>query len=418
MIHCRRAILLFAANLMIFNLSACAPEDPNAVMVEPKPNLGQTTTSREIEENTNGQGSIKAQLSETPDYISQVFSDNFVVKADVHVPMVDKADVLYAKYMSYDEEKLLSIFYKGKKPQRSTNNVDSTITYRDDNSELTISDSYIAYQTRDYDYVKYPIDNFAPASDIFSSYEHFGNVYTKENLEFMAKSEVFSTVSNILSELSVDLIEDMKETEIYAIDFSTMQKWQDEMIQKDIDRQNEMGFSSIKDSTVGYQMKDTFTPEDEFYLLFFRMKQNDIPVTQKSYIVQATERFLNGSTARVAFSHKGIIQINLNGIYQQEGVAESPNKLISVEEALQKAYEDHNSIISTDKATITAIDFEYVPVPYNKNYDEVKLTPAWCLTVAYEVISDKPLKDGKTDSKPNARNRMMFINAITGKRIQ
>ncbi|MGB8455952.1 MAG: hypothetical protein WCD89_27010 [Anaerocolumna sp.] len=420
MIRLKKTTSLLAGIVIIFSLTACAPEDPNAVMVKPTQESGQTAAPTDTEHNTVDNSSIEALLSGTPAHISKVFREDFAVEADVHVSKVKKADILFAKSMPFDEQKLLSVFYKGKTPQRSLTSYDDTIMYKDDNSNLNFNDGFLGYGTQDYASVQFPTDSFSSASDIFTANRRFSEVYTQENLGFMTRSEALETVSDVLTELSLDVMDD---AEIYAIDSITMQTQQDEEIQRLIDRQKEAGISPTQDPTYGYQTKDAFTPEDDFYILFFKMVQNKIPVTQKSYTIQASNRALNGSTARVAFSRNGIIQLNFNGIYQQQGIAESPSTLISVEEALREAYEEHNSIISTDKVTVTAVDFEYVPVPYNSNYDEVKLTPAWCLTLAYErdktsnKPSNKPSKDGKQDSQSSVSNRMIFINAVTGEEI-
>ena len=408
-----KTALLLAVCLILFSLTACGPEDPNAVL--PTQGPGKTVLPTGTEQNIAEHRSIKDLLSGTPGHISKVFSESFTVEADVHVPDVKKADILLAEYMSFEEEKLLSVFYKGKTPQRSLSSYDDTIVYKDDSSQLNMNGGFIVYTTQDFEYVKFPTSSLVSASDIFSANRRFDEVYTQENLGFMTRSEAFETVSDVFAELSVDITDD---AEIYAIDSLTMQTQQEEKIQRETDRQKKAGISPVQDPTFGYQTKDKFTQEDDFYILFFKMEQNKIPVTQKSYMIQASERVMNGSTARVSFSRKGIIELSFNGIYQQQGVAESPGALISVEEALQKAYEEQNAIISTDKVTVTAIDFEYVPVPYNKNYDEVKLVPAWCLTSSYERTTNKPSKDGKQDSQSNTRNRMIFINAVTGEEIR
>lgn len=416
MIRLRKTASFLVGIMIIINLTACAPEDPNAVIDKPTQETDQTAAPTDTEHNSVEQSSIEALLLETPSHINKVFSEDFSVEADVHVPKVKKADILFAKSMPLDEQKLLSIFYKGKTPQRSLDSNDDTILYKDDNSYLNINDGFLVYGKQEYEYVKFPTDSLVSASDIVSTGSQFSDVYKQENLGFMTKSEAFDNVSDVLAELTIDIAED---AEIYAIDSSTMQTQQDERIKKDIDMQKEMGFTTIHDSTEGYQTKDAFTQDDDFYIFFFKMTQNEIPVTQKSYIIQANDRSLNGSTARVSYSRNGIIQLAFNGIYQQQGVAESPDTLISVEEALQKAFEKHNAIISTDKVTVSAVDFEYVPVPYNDNYDEVKLTPTWSLTLEYERdTTDKPSKDGKKGSKSRVSHRIIFINAVTGEEIQ
>ncbi len=415
MTRLKKTTRLLGGCLIIFSLTACGPEDPNAVIIKPTQEPGQTAAPTGTEHNIADNSSIESLLLGTPTHISKVFSEDFDVEADVHVPNVKKADILLAEYMPFDEQKLLSIFYKGKTPQRSLSSYDDTILYKDDSSYLNINDGFLGYGTQDFAYVQFPTDSFVAASDTFSLNRRFGEVYTQENLGFMPRSEALGTVSVVLTELSVDIMDD---AEIYAIDSFTMQRQQEEEIQREIDKQKAAGISPIQNPTEGYQTKDTFTQEDDFYIFFFKMTQNNIPVTQKSYTIQASDRALNGSTARVSFSRNGIIQLHFSGIYQQQGVAESPSTLISMEEALQKAYEEHNAIISTDKVTVTAIDFEYVPVPYNNNYDEVKLIPAWCLILSYERTINKPSKDGKQDLQSSAGSSMMFINAITGEEIR
>lgn len=409
------ALLLTCSILLSGLAAACGPEDPNADIVSPVPESEENQPAQEVEQGLPEASSIKSLLSETPKHISEVLGDNFVVEADVHVPDVEKADILFAKLMEFDEKKLLSVFFKGKTPERSLTDYDDSVSYSDANAYLHINRGWLVYSMQDFEYVKFPIDSFVPKSDI-SGYRQFADVYTQENLSSMTRTEMLPIVLEFLRELSVPV---METAEIYAIDSSTMQNQQRERIQEEIDRQKEAGISTIQDPTFGYKTKERYTEEDEFYLLFFQTELNNIPVTEKSYIIQANERAMNGSTVTVAFSpRKGMLEVYLNGIYEQQGVAESPNALISLKEALYKAYEEQNAIISTDKVTVTAVDFEYVPVPYNKNYNEVKLVPAWCLTVSYELSIDKPSKDGKTNSSVSHRKGIIFINAVTGEKIQ
>lgn len=417
MIRLKKFTSFLVGILIMCNLTACAPEDPNAVSVNPTQEPGQTSAPDDSEHNEVDDSTIEGMLLATPSHMNKVFSEDFIVDADVHVPKVKKADILFAEYMPFEEQKLLSIFYKEKTPQRSLTSYDDTILYNDGSSYLNINKGFVAYTTKEFEIVKFPTDSFVPESNIFSANRRYSDVFTQENLEFMKRSEALEHASTVLTELSIDIMDD---AEIYAIDSSTMQMQQEKRIKSEIEKQKQAGISPIHNPTDGYQTKDVFTQEDDFYILFFRMAQNKIPVTQKSYTIQASDRALNGSTARVSFSRKGIMELYFNGIYQQQGIAESPTSLISMEEAIQKAYEEHNAIISTDKVTVTSIDFEYVPIPYNKNYDEVKLIPAWSLSLTYERdnTSNKPSKDGKKDTHSNVGHGMVFINAVTGEQIQ
>lgn len=413
MIRYKKYICFFFVFMMLLSITACAPEDPKESGKSTLDIVQNTSPIDTEKKNSDNNSSIGTLLAGTPSHVSKDFSENFTVDANVHVPNVQKADVLFAKYMNFDEQTLLSIFYSQKKPSKETNPADNVISYKDDSSEMVISNDYFLYLSEDFEHVKFPTDSFVAANDIFSANRKFDEVYVQESLSFMNRAEAFQTVSGVLGKLSIETTDN---AEIYAIDSKTMQTQQEERIQEDIDYQKEMGFSPIKDPTDNYKTIKTFTQEDDFYILYFTMTKNKIPITQKSYNIMAGERTLCGSTARASFSKKGIIELDCAGIYQSEGIAESPSTLISVEKAIQNAYEIQNAIISTDKVTVTAIDFEYVPVSYNKNYDEVKLTPTWSLTLTYE--RDVPSKGGKEASESSVGTRIIFINAITGDEIK
>lgn len=399
--------------LMVLNLAACGPEVPATEPDKSTPSLNQTAPPANTEQDIIDPSPADTLLAGTPAHINKTYSETFSVDADVRVPDIEAADVLYAKLTQFDEQTLLSLFYNGNAPNRETYSEDNAVSYKDDSAYLMFSGGRIYYRTQDFEYAMFATESFASLNDIYSANKRFDEVYVRDNLSFMSRMEAFTTVSDVLRLLSIDVSDN---AEIYAIDFQTMQTQQGERIQREIDIQKNIGVSPIHDPTDGYKTKDGFTQDDDFYILYLTMMQGGVPVTQKSYNIMAGERTLNGSTARVSFSTNGIIQLDCTGIYQQQGIADSVGTLISVEDALKNAYEIHNAVITTDKLTVTAINFEYVPVPYNNSYDEVKLTPAWSLTVSYE--RDVSSKGGKETSEKSIVTRMIFIDAITGEEIK
>lgn len=418
MIMRKKYTSILVGMLILSILTACAPEDPNGEIVKP---IQESNTA---ENNTSGKStttpeynSIEELLLETPNHFEKVYSEDFAVEAEVNVPNVKTADILLAKYRSFDEEKLVSIFYSTEIPQRNVSEVDDIVSYNDNKSNLYIAKDRVDYSSHELDVVKFPTDSFTMNSDLYSTYPRFSQVYKQDNLKFMTRSDAAKNVSDILLDLSLDIIDN---PEIYAIDSPTMQIQQEERIQKEIDIQNKMGVSPLQDPTFGYETKDVFTEEDDFYILNFKMRQQEIPITQKSYTIAANERGMMGSTAKVSFSQKGIIGLSLNGIYEVQGVDESPATLITMEDAIQVAFEQHNSIISTNSVNVKAVDLEYVPIPYNSNYDEVKLVPAWSLTVTYhtDTTLDKSSKNGTEEVASRESNSLIFINAVTGEVIQ
>ena len=408
MINLKKSVCVLVSFLMAFGLTACRPEEPNAT----------AGVKAAVEQNTLESVSAEQLSQKTPAHISKSYGENFSVEADVHVPKVEKADILFTKLMSYDEQKAVSIFYNGKTPQKTENSASDSVAYSDGDSELTFFPGSLNYRTQAFAYYKFPTDSFTANYETDSMRPKLSEVYKQENLSFMTRANALESVSNILKELPLDVIAD---AEIYAIDYKTMQIQQDERIQKEADRLKSIGMTptnnkSTSDPTLGYETKDTFTPDDDFYWLFFTTKQNGIPVTQKTYTVQANERGMNGAFIEVQFSKSGIMELSCSSVYQQQSVAESPNAFLPVEKALQNAFDIENAVISSDKIKVTAIDFEYVPVPYNDNYEDVKLVPAWSLTLSDE--STMPSKDGKGGTETSVYTRMLFINAVTGERIK
>jgi uncharacterized protein YqfB (UPF0267 family) len=393
-------------------LSACVPNRNETKIPSDISTFGDTDSNTAIEEK-NEANSIEMLLTEIPVHINMELGDNFNVDAVVHTPDIASADIIFAELLIFDEQSLLETFYPSMNPERTTTGYDNTILFNDSTSHLNISDGSVAYSNRAFEYVKFPTESFVSSSDVFSSNRCFDEVYKSGELEFISSDSAFETVSIVLSDLSINVC---KDKEVYAIDASTMQTEQDEEIERQYAIQREMNVSPLQNPTNGYLVKDIYTKEDEFYVLYFTSEINGIPVTQKSYTIQASDRALNGSTIRVALSQKGIIELRCNGIYHQTGTAESVKNIIGVEDAIAAAYDKHRSIISTDKVTVETIDFEYVPVPYNTNLNQVKLVPSWVITLSYEQ------DEGAYGSKPNSRlksiKQVLFINAVTGEEIK
>lgn len=357
----KKKYIFLSALLMVLSSTACVSKESTKNVEQ---NIVGTSGDENSIENEVKNSSIEELMEVTPSHINKIFDDNYFVDADVYIPITSKVDIISAKYMRLDEQSLLSVFYGEKTPDKEMNAADNIVSYKGEDSSLTIADGYTIYETNDFETIRFPIENFTAKNEIFSTGRKFGEVYKQDELSFMTKEEAVRTARDILKQLSIDTTE---EAEIYAIDYRTMQEQQNERIQSEIDMQERMGVSPIQDPTDGYQAKETFTQEDDFYIIYFTMPQNQIPITQKSYNILDGERTLNGSTARLLLSAKGVIAFEEIGIYQPTGIAESPDTIISVEQAIENAYEIQNSILSTDKVTVNRIDFEYVPVAYNEN---------------------------------------------------
>lgn len=331
--------------------------------------------------------------------------NRFAVDADVTLLAGTDADVLFAEYVMYDELVLRDYFYNGNHPPREESPVFNSVVYQDEDSYFVVSDRYILYQAKEFMQVQSSIEGLVAVNDVLPDgpAKGFGDVYRQENLDFMTRTEAEAAVRGFLDQFSVNLD---GQAEIYAIDAATMQQQQDE---------------KRPESTGGYQTRGKFTADDEYYIMFFTVKENRVPVTHQSYDIMAGERRIWGSVVRVCFSRKGVIELYLSGIYETQGIAQSPADFVTAEEALEKARAVSRTVISSEKITVTDIDFVYVPVPYNDDYNAVMLTPAWELTLTGEYAvpsADGALANKMPEAVTASGSRTMFIDAVTGAEIK
>jgi hypothetical protein len=388
--------------VIVFCLTACAPEETTN-----KNNGEQSGVEQNSGTDTYKDGLFKGE----PTHISQAYSDTFEVEADVNVPNITKFDELFAEYMPYDEQKLLDILFTGKDPKREESPNDKLVCYEDETSYLTLAGGHMTYANDEYSYIEFPTDSFSTNSDILSGsgFERFDKVYTKENLVFMSQDEAVKTAAEMVKRLSINVSE---MAEVYAIDYETLQKQQDKRIQENIDYYNSIEGEENHSPTYGYKTKSQFTQDDEFYIICLTIEQDKIPITQQSYNLTATDRIIEGTKIKIYLSKNGVIYMECGGIYQKQDVAEVHEEVVTVEDMLQKVLEINNSIIFSGKTVVMDINFEYVPVPYNENFNEVKLIPAWCIILGNETSANNS-KDTNA-----VFGEVLFINAITGEEIK
>lgn len=321
------------------------------------------------------------------------FSDNF--KVDVDLPDISNKtkDVIFAKLAGFDENIIKSIFFDGKEPEKKQ--YDDAFTLVTGDSTATIVQPFcFYYETEDLQSVKFPTENFTTKYEQsnYNMLPNYSDVYKLKNLDFMNRDDAVEYVISVLKKMGISVSE---KVEIYAIDYKTMQDYQDSK------KENDPDIASM------YQIKDRFTKDDEFYILCLTTIINEIPVTHYTYHMSGGKRDIPGSNIKVYLSKKGIFNFDASGIYKAQNVAESPTNLITAEEAIEKAFYLYDSIVTTDKVTVTDICFEYGFVPYNKNYDEVKLTPTWTLTLSYENDENSIIRPCE----------IISINAVTGEQI-
>lgn len=347
-------------------------------------------------ENLNGQESINSVSAGdiVGNHIYHEYDESFIVDADITSTAPKKADILYAKYYQPNEKKLWSAFFDSQIPNGKVNAVTDDISYNDGKNYMLIDESYITGDiTPDYIQRKLPIVNFTTKYESWTSGNVYPNplldtMYKKESLSFMTPDDAVEYVYSILQELNIEVSKE--DVDIYTIDRETMQRCQDEIVEED----------PYAKEIYGY-FKETFEDDDEFYILNFTTIHNQIPVTHAKYIFAET-RSMYGSDIKIYLSKKGIFKFYLTSIYQVEDVGEYAENFITAQEALDKAYKEN---VLGIKLIVDEIRFEYVPVPYNSNYEKVKLTPAWTIHMYGTQVDGHEIHE------------TIMIDAVTGEKI-
>ena len=347
-------------------------------------------------ENPNGEENIKSISSSdiVENHIYHEYDASFIVDADITSTAPEKADVLYAKFYQPDEKKMWSELFNVKIPERKVSESFGHISYNDGEHILFIPKERTYFrgsQQTEYLRMLFATENFTTKYEAWGTENYinpsFDTMYNKESLSFMTRNEAIDYVYSILQKLNIEVSKE--DVYVYAIDCETIQQIRDKLVTED------------PDTAVNYNLKEKYTEDDELYILSFTTVRNQIPVTHSRYVLAET-RTMYGSNIKVYLSENGIINFDLEGIYQVESVAESAENFITVQEALDKAYKEN---VLGIKLTVDEVRFEYAPIPYNSNYDEVKLTPVWTVHMNGTQVDGHALYD------------TMMIDAITGEKI-
>lgn len=391
-------ILFFALSVLSVGCGKKAQEQELIIM--------ENNEIKSEESNFDSKESTQSLVEEKSQSINKTFGENFSVNANIDAPEIKNANILYARYKRLDDQMLCSLFFGEKECTKQEK--DSSLVYESDTEKLVIDDAYTMFRTNNYENIRFPIDSLHLNYEYNATGISMADVYKQEEVDFMGKEKAIQNAEEVISSCSIN---EFEVSEIYAIDAHTMNEQQEIRIQDAIDMQERMGITPIQDPTEGYMYIENIEEKNECYLMNFRIMQDKMPITQYSYSILDGERILNGSSVKIAIAENGVIAFESNGIYEIERIAESVDKLISAEEAVEKFYEISNQVYSTDKLTVEKISLEYVPVAYNESYDEVKLVPSWTMMVGYNHgISEK---DGTEDCEKKA----VCINAVTGEKI-
>lgn len=327
----------------------------------------------------------------------EVLAENLIVDAEVSKPDITSAAVLQVESFSFDSQPLCDAFFDSKNIKKEVSGVGELYSFGDKTLSISEDRKNFSFYSPLKEFIQGVINT-----------EHFGNLYkfNQEELDFMPKQKAIDGAVNILKSLNITPHMPPK---VYAIDFKTIQKVQEErMLEKGVQEFINLGI---------YKMKDEWTKDDEFYYLFFSVDFYGIPCDTIGYTHQSSTLHVSGSEIEIIISKKGIELCMIDGmLYREVKPKSEKSELISIDQAMQTVKSKFDDVILMDKVTVTEICLEYLPVLVDVNvdtktgivnYENVELVPIWL----FKIESSNSRESGI------ARNTYVRVNAITGKEI-
>ena len=276
------------------------------------------------------------------------------------------------------------------------NNID---VYKQNENQLVLSLGgirYVSKESKKYEFLmeRLQYDGYAING---KEYPLYSEIFSMNDLEFESKE---SCTMNILDYFKKNLNMELKLKEAYSVEGHVFESTQNKML-------DEIEEDLPYDVTEGYEMQENYDSKDDFYVFYFDVVQEEIPLNRYGYSTSIAEsaRTYTGAYVEAWYSKEGLIFLDTGMLY--DILQQSKEEIILTKEEAISIVEKHESnIISSDKSTILDIQLEYVPIGISKNYYELSLIPAWNILVE-TGNNETQSKDG------NYRLRSILINALT-----
>jgi len=217
---------------------------------------------------------------------------NLKVDATVDASNVKDIPTLQVTEKIFDKNKLLNMFF-GSEDIKENQAGSSSFTV---NSKTLIIPEE---QPGSFNFIT-PLGNCV--TSIVNEEDEIKKFKLKE-LDFMTKLKATKRVTEMLQ--SIDITPNMS-PKIYALDYNTLQKEQDELM-KDKTYKEFVDLGKTK-------IKKKWTKDDESYYMVFRIDMNGIPCYDAHYEMQSLDSMVQGSEVKVIISKNGIESFNINGL--------------------------------------------------------------------------------------------------------
>lgn len=325
------------------------------------------------------------------------------VDAEVIVPQNPHLGVYSASFMDYDIEKVKSILLKDtdSEPETTTiKNGDIIYTWIGETERLSIDKTSIWFESDLSDFI---LNVFLPPT---RKGKTNADLFSECDLDFCSRSEAIENVVYALSNMGIDVD---PIPEIYSFTQSDLQSVKD-LYEKDT------SFYPFDTSLYPKAVDKT----DECYYMTFNAQYNNTPLYNELLIYKTINDFALGNPEiNVIYSSEGIRYLYVMDYRREVRLTDSVTKVISAEEAAQKALNKYNEVVTTSEVNFDTIKLMYVYTPINSgghgsDQSTVKMSPAWVCSGT--IVKTEKSKTGGDDVTVSEKVTVL-IDAQTGVEI-
>ena len=336
-----------------------------------------------------------------PATLQKELVEGVTIDATVSVPDTAFSYAYTAVPWVANHEELSGIFLKGKENieyKEARHPETGEIIYRGyligDNSGVAISYqgnvntlSFIEKIFGDYPYT---LSMYAREGWIRSD---FREKFPKQALDNIDKEQAVALVKEKLDALRVPILET---PEVYCLDL--------ESLQKDF----EANWKGLENPKYPDGKHPEWKKEHEAYVVAFHAALPDgSPVTRVNYRSGGImKESVFGSRCVGVVGQAGLININVNGVYEIQEQRALTGPVISLDAACERVAAKHESVILAGPIKIQEIRLEYVPRYTSVENYEFEIVPVWI----FQGTQEKPDEKGSV----RAEDILILIDAVTG----
>lgn len=335
------------------------------------------------------------EQSETQHIIREL-NQNLIIDADVMYPKQKLYSSYCVNFVSVSPEVGTALFFPDDTSNITISHegaygvfVDGGYALKTDNgNEFTNISSSITFSTSE-------LQKHYEIEELLLRYAEANPEYTEISLGFMSREEAISICTNAIQNCGIALTP-VVETCV-GLEHDRIMSWQQELLNDESSYYNAFGKAMILSN---------LTQSDDSYYIVFSFSYDGIPIFSRNEPnIQFRDNTLPPSSvcAEMLITSDGIQHLNIYPAYAVNEI-NNTGSILSVEDAIKKLEETFNSVILTEKYTVSSIYLEYMPIESNNS---TVLTPYWCFEYTSEYVGD----DGNIyQSVPQAER----YNAFTG----